>query len=461
MSEQLEPTSEVRLPEGTSASTFLQALLTGAAGAFPRVFSDWKRPRSGTDLKKRLPSSLLEFEQLRVASAEPSAIARHVVTAAHRGMALVGPEGRTPLTELQPRPGLAIEDSATPSGTPGWAPELRYEKDSYTGERLRELVNLIAARGHIGPGAATSLYRALGRIDRGAGRLDLSGERFAILGAGAEIAPTRPLLEAGATVLWCDIFPPPPALRETPGRLLHLQGRADLLTVPDQVAHAVSEFAAEEGPVHLGMFAYGPGKGREWRLGAAMNAVARAIPPARLLSAGCYISPTSPARVESADAEKLRARWDDRVAWQRGLTGVGALRRNRSRADLPCVADTVVPIQGVSYQAAQYVEKRLAMEALAADRPGLRMAAAVAPITKTRSIEHPVFAAAFRGCRMFGVEAFPSEVTRSLGALIYVDQVLGEPDDAPRNFHGGLYHLPFALEGAIRVAALKGSVTRN
>ena len=427
MSEARPPEPGVQLPSGDSASTLLLRLLRTAAEGADGPLGRVRVPPSASAFKKRLAGAMVDFEQRRRASPDPAAHAAAVVDAAHAALGFT-PDGgeRRPLAELAPSTPLEVEASSTRVGRAGWTPELRHDGESYAGERLVELIHRLGRRFHLGTGAGTALHRALTRLDRSGGALDLSGERFALLGAGAEIAPTRYLLEAGATVLWCDVEPPPPALRETPGRLMHTRGRADLLTRPDQVAATVAELAADEGPVHLGLFAYGPGEGREWRLGAAMNAVARALPDGALSSVGFYVSPTTPAAPEAADRAEAERRFAERPAWQRALGAVGLLRPNRSAPDRPHLADVVVPLQGVSYQATQYVEKVLAAEALRRTRPGLRVSSVVAPVTRTRSMSHPVFAAAFRGARIFGVEAFPAEVTRTLAALLYVEDLLGE-----------------------------------
>jgi len=45
------------------------------------------------------------------------------------------------------------------------------------------------------------------------GVLDLRNQRFALLGAGAELAPTAALLRAGASMLWVDVATPERFLR--------------------------------------------------------------------------------------------------------------------------------------------------------------------------------------------------------------------------------------------------------
>lgn len=450
---------EVAFPAGQSASTLLLRLLAEARVAFPEIWAPVKLPRRARDLKRMLPRVLVELEQRRVASAARASLARHLHHAAARALTH-GPEGR-PLAELR----LGAEpfeiDALDASGSAGWRPRVMDRGRAYAGAALGEMVDALWNSHHLSPAAVATVRHALGRLDDD-GALHLEGERFVLLGGAAEIAPTALLLEAGATVLYCDVVPPPPWLYGRAGRLFHARGRSDLLAAPDRVAATVAAFA-EDGPVHLGLFAYGPGRGREWRLGAAMNAVARALPPESLRSVGLYVSPTTPAIVSNEDARVAERRLHERPLWQRSLLAAGLIVENRSLAGLPRIADTVVPLQGVSYQAAQWIEKTLAMEALAAERPGLRISANVAPITETRSLEHPLFAAAFRGAPLFGVRAFPPKITRTLSALAYIEDVTGAepPSREARQIHGGLFAIPFALDGAIQIAAVRGLMARR
>jgi hypothetical protein len=143
---------------------------------------------------------------------------------------------------------------------------------------------------------------------------------------------------------------------------------------------------------------------------------------------------------------------------------------------------STVSIQGLSYQAAQYVSKLCAAEAFAlfgGDQPtngsaarGLTVSANVAGITRTRSLSHPVFAAAFLGAPMFSVRIFQPETTRALSALLMLHDLLNPAAagaagsavaaaDKPglihaQQVHGGIYNLPYGLESAIRIAALLG-----
>ena len=137
----------------------------------------------------------------------------------------------------------------------------------------------------------------------------------------------------------------------------------------------------------------------------------------------------------------------------------------------------VVALQGASYQAAQYVEKLCAAERWAA-APGRRftVSANVAGISRTRSLSHPLFEAAYAGATAFGVETFSPDTTRALNGLLTLHDLLnpaapGAPGgDAERRgatrvlfserFHGGFHVVPWAIDPALRVAAVIGLVRR-
>jgi hypothetical protein len=122
----------------------------------------------------------------------------------------------------------------------------------------------------------------------------------------------------------------------------------------------------------------------------------------------------------------------------------------------------------VSYQAAQYVEKmllaeRFAMRGTQDGFPPPRVSANVAPITATRSLEHPLFQAGFRGAIHFGMEVFDPATTRTLNGLLLLNDLLGAPSpDAAslfsRQVHGGVYPNAYGLDQSIRIAAVLGMV---
>jgi hypothetical protein len=149
------------------------------------------------------------------------------------------------------------------------------------------------------------------------------------------------------------------------------------------------------------------------------------------------------------------------------------------------VSRSIVSIQGTGYQAAQYFEKMMTAEAAATwgrplttePRP-LHVSANVAGVSQTRSLQHPIFDAAFGGATAFGVETFAPPTTQALNAMLTAHDWLdpaapGNPaasfhTDADRAFalltsvrvHGGLYVLPYPADAALRVSAALGAGQR-
>jgi len=274
--------------------------------------------------------------------------------------------------------------------------------------------------------------------------LDLSDQRFVILGAGAELAPTKLLLEAGAQVLWLDVRTPRLDPNGYAGRLWFPPSGTDLLAEPGRVRAIIEGFA--RSPVHLGLFAYAPGRLREWGLCATMNALTATLAE-RLASVTVLLSPASPSLV--APMRTQAPTWTQRLLPK----GSGGRIENVSRS--------VVPAQGVSYQAAQYLGKRLTSEAWAHDpRLTARISCNVAGISRTRSIDHPVFAAAFAGAHHLGVRIFDSDFTARSNGLLMLHDLFGPERGAndlyTQQVHGGTFGLPVPLERAITVAAALG-----
>jgi hypothetical protein len=281
-------------------------------------------------------------------------------------------------------------------------------------------------------------------------------------------------------VLWIDLAEPRPEARA--GTLSFVPGGADLLAQPAEVARTAERFAQGQ-PIHLALYAYAGGGSREWLLAAAMNGIVRRLGRGVVRSVSLLVSPTSPAVVQPEDrarAERYPAR-----LWQRALERLGAFGPARYSARGPEVARAVVPIQGASYQAAQYLGKILAAESFAVYGPSLEPAqgaplttsANVAGVSRTRSLSHPVFEAAFLAASRFGVTTFDPATTRALSGLLTLHDVLNpeapgaarrhHPDPAARaaalfsqQVHGGIYGIPWSLDPCITAAALIGLARR-
>ena len=126
---------------------------------------------------------------------------------------------------------------------------------------------------------------------------------------------------------------------------------------------------------------------------------------------------------------------------------------------------TVVGIQGTSNQAAQYLGKILMADCwskygqVEATNPvPLRISANTAAITRTRSLAHPVFTAAFGGAAVLGVETLVPRLSRRINGLLAVCDWLRPALPTPGivRVHGGIHTLPYPLEPALRMAAAIG-----
>jgi len=476
-------TQGVALPRGYTASSFFHHVLQEAAVQFPAVLGSAALPGSAGAFKKSYADALVRFEAARASAPERVEIARFIARRTQEQLQFVSGDHSRALDEhLQERVESPELTRTAFTGAPGLVPEVPFEGRVYRGREILALAEHLRERRHITIAAVAALRFVLDRCDANGGALDLRGHRFAVLGAGAELSPAAIWLRAGAEVLWIDLQPPAARIgsgSELAGTLVQSAAN-DLLKQPRELLAAVRRFA-EDGPVHLCMLAYAGGASQEWRLGAAMNAIARQLEPRHVRSLSCFVSPTTAAHVYPEDIAAAQERFAARPGWHSALMAVGALPTpGHVQSGEATVARAIVSIQGLSYQAAQYVSKMVTAESFAVygldlsseTRRPVTVSANVAGITRTRSLSHPVFQAAFVGAPAFGVQIFDPETTRALNGLLILHDLLNPhapgaagvealPTQKARGLlsqqvHGGIYCLPYALEPAIRAAAVIG-----
>ena len=469
----METDRAVRLPSGASASSALFRLLQDACARFPSLAAA-RLPESSKQFRRSYPEDLVRFEAVRLASADRSAIAAFLVEASHAALVAGAADAERPLAEAVRAATEPIATDVTRlAGTGRLVPAIPYRGTLHRGAGLRALIEDLAGRDLLGAPAQAALHWLVDHALDEAGELDLGERRFALLGAGAELAPTTLLLEAGAEVLWIDRAAPPETLGKDSalsGRLRLPRAPIDLLECPEAAVATLRQFA-ESGPIDLGLYAYAPGAGREWRLEAAMNAIVDALPRGALRSVSLLVSPTAPLPLGPGERAARERHLLARPAWQRMLGGLGLLgSRAPVRVGDVEVPRLVVALQGASYQAAQYLEKVLAAERwLARPERSFSVSTNVAGISQTRSLSHPLFEAAYAGAAAFGVETFQPETTRSLNGLLTLHDLLnanapGAPGatDADallaQRFHGGFHVVPNAVDPSLRVAAGIGLV---
>lgn len=478
----------VVLPTGHTGSSLFHAVLAEAVANYPTALGGVDFPSSASLFKREYGSALARFEAARVNAAERVEIARFIARRTQRALAFGTAECAVPLSEyLDRRVGTPALEVSLLTGLAGLPIEVPLDGKVYRGRSALEAVEKLRAAHQLTDAACAGLAWIIEHASDQGGNIDLTGQRFVLFGAGAELASTRMLLRAGASVLWVDLAEPLRSLHDVSalaGSITRAPAADDLLARPREIAAAVRAFAAD-GPVHLGMFAYAPGASKEWRLGAAMNAIVGSLEPELVRSVSLLISPTTPSVLSSETLQSAVERHDNLPAWQRLLARGGLVRHpGHHREGDTHVSLSTVSLQGLSYQAAQYISKIAAAESYAVygtsahaeEALPVTVSANVAGITRTRSLSHPLFDAAFLGADKFGVRVFDPETTRALNGLLMLHDLLNPSAPgaaslalAPRDkatavlsqqIHGGICGLPFVLEGVIRAAAVLGLASR-
>ncbi|MBS2024760.1 MAG: hypothetical protein JST92_20380 [Deltaproteobacteria bacterium] len=472
----------VVLPSGHTGSSLFHSVLQQAVAQFPQALGAARMPSGAGVFKKTYGSALARFEAARVSSSERTAIARFIVRTTQDALGFAAGDKTVPLTEHlrdkaapQTLERTRLGDESRLEVAIPWSGAVHRGLDAVT------LAKRLAATHELTHAAAEALTWIAQHAQANGGKIDLRGRRFVILGAGAELAPTRALLQGGASVLWIDLADPATLLADRAGlsgELVTCAAAKNLLENPREIAAAIEAFAQGQ-PVEVGAFAYASGASQEWRLAVTMDAIVSSLDPAIVRSVSLLVSPTTASVWQPESVTEAAARFKRRPIWQGALNRAGLLPTPGSiSAGGAHVGLSTVSIQGLSYQAAQYISKLMAAEALAlhgvdaratTSRP-IIVSANVAGITRTRSLSHPLFEAAFLGAPKFGVRIFDPPETRALSSLLMLHDLLNpqapagpqtnDPQRASKLFaqqvHGGIYCLPFALEESIRAAAVIG-----
>jgi hypothetical protein len=354
----------------------------------------------------------------------------------------------------------------------------------YRGKRLRgaELLDQLATwerAGVLEPSAAEALREVADHPQW----LRVEGHTVAVLGAGAEMGPLRPLLSWGATVAAVDLATPAIWERvlgfanDAAGRLLvpisaassenlAADAGADLLVDVPAVADWLGSL---DGRLVVGNYLYADG-GAHVRVSVAADVLGTRVATARPDTVLAFLAtPTDAFAVPHDAVTQANRAYDERSgaakAVERPLRWLsrGRLlhRAYPPDADLG-IGDCLVPAQGPSYALAKRVQR---WRATSARRDGRQVSFHVAPSTRTRSVlKNRALAAAFAGAHRFGVEVFDPDTSNTLMAgLLVHDLVVGAPrnahpwqDEAYAAVHGGLWRAPYEPRSALGLAAVLG-----
>jgi hypothetical protein len=450
-------TNQVVLPEGESGSQLLHRVVSDVARSYADALPGLNVSSDVSAFKKNYGDALARFESARQASPKRVEIARALCNAIATTCTFDG----LPIRDALARPTDVL--ARAPEITTGIeAPDLRFEVPFegkiVSGNAVLTLVDKLHADHHLTNAARDGLQWIAEYAASHDGIIDLRGKKFAIMGAAAELSPASLLLRAGASVLWID---PQRPRSSAAGTVVYDPEARDVLVEPAAIVRTIERFADGDA-VHVGMFAYTPGKGRELRLAETMNAIVERLGKTAA-SVSLFVSPTSPAELQPEDAAVVDGRKVSPSAWQRALELSGVIRGPGYYGEgTHAVSRAVISLQGASYQAAQYLSKILRAEVWAHD--GRHVSANVAGISRTRSLEHPLFLAAFEGAPAFGVRIFDSSTTRALATLLMLSDLLQPKKAANRvhsaQIHGGVYDLPWQFEASVKAAAVLGAAMK-
>ena len=176
---------------GLSASVMLHGLLVSARLRFKDTFRALDFPKESSAFRKSFPNVIVDFEAARVSSPERSEIARFLVEKSHRWLLLRADGVERPLADtMWELPGPAPLEAIGLPGRGRFVPSVPLDGRRFEGRGLGALGEVLLEQNLATPAVADALaWLAKNALD-GSGVLDLSGRRFALLGAGAEIAPT-------------------------------------------------------------------------------------------------------------------------------------------------------------------------------------------------------------------------------------------------------------------------------
>jgi hypothetical protein len=371
------------------------------------------------------------------------------------------------------------------------------------GSELRHQIDTWVRDGIAEPGFASAMHAVLDNPDW----LDLSDVDLAILGASAEMGPTRSLLRWGARVHAVDL--PRPALwekliqttRSTAGSMripiaLDSQGRPPFVVggiVDPEDDSAVAQQAGAnlltqapeirtwlhqtEQPFVLGTYAYADGATHAL-LSIATDAIAEDLLKSRDDITLAYLAtPTDVFMVPIEAVMESQRRWSSRgfaALFQAPLRMAGQFEPNYPEVHLTPegrevgINDSLIPQQGPNYALAKRIQRWRALHSRA---QGVPVSLNLAPATRTQSvIKNRALSAAYAGAGRFGVEIFePATSTVLMAALLVHDlrnpTSVANPDTPLTNpmdqftavaNHGGLWRTAYSPRSVLGIAALMG-----
>lgn len=449
----------VQIRERLSASNLFHRILWQVNGQFEVLQRESGLTENPREFKQDYVEQVPRFEAVRLSSPARKNIARALINELNQQLVFIEGDQEHPLLEYLSAPAEPAPLRFAAGGRhEDWDFELSYAGQVFHAPGV--LGQHLLSDHVINAGAVASLSWIEQQM-AGDAAFNLDDRKIVVIGAAAEMAATRLFLDLGADVLWLDMAAPSDAFTngQTRGSLSWPEQPLDLLTAPRQVLATIAEFAGGR-PVDLCLYAYAPGQARELRLTGVMNALVDCLPAESVRSVTLLVSPTTASSLDPQDLRDIESREANAPGWEKALATMGLLGDAgvATHGDA-AVVRTLVGIQGASYQAAQYLGKVIMAEVWSSRGEGrLRVSANTAAITQTRSLDHPVFDAAFGGARAMQVETFTPLQSQTVNGLLAIADWLQEEEPVPGNVrvHGGIHLLPYPLDKALRIAAAIG-----
>jgi hypothetical protein len=375
-----------------------------------------------------------------------------------------------------------------------------YHGRSLSGADLRHQLDVWVADGIVEPSFAHAIEWLISHPEK----LDLTGEDFAVLGAGAEMGPLQCLLDWGATV-WALDLPRPDLWRriiadaenragrlkvavpvsggldrgQLSGSALAAVAGADLLTQGPEIR---TWLAGIGRPFTLGNYVYADGP-LHVRVSLAIDAISTdLIESGHDVMLAWLATPTDVFAAPIEAVDESRRRWRSAGLWRglrRPLRVVGAFDKNYPDTVWTAtgveygICDCMVSQQGPNYILAKRLQR---WRAMAAREDGVRVSLNVAPSTRTRSVvKNKALAAAYAGAGRFGLEIFEPDTSNAIMAALLVHDLRNPaassnpevPLPHPMHLfvdgaaHGGLWRSEYAARSVLGLAAVAGMFERN
>jgi hypothetical protein len=366
-----------------------------------------------------------------------------------------------------------------------------YRGDVLEGDVLRRKLDEWTSAGVIEASAQEALVAVLDNPDW----LDLSDQRFAMLGASSEMGPLGSLCAWGAEVLAVDLPRPHlwthitrtatagagkvhvPVRVGGEGDLTERAG-ADLITHAPEAATWLKGF---EGRFTLGNYVYADGTNFVRLAGGVDALIAHLLGSRTDISVAYLATPTDVFAVTEDIVEGARAKAGRSLAATPLRILSGSRLYDRNYESLVSgengrqwgISDSLVPIQGPNYAMAKSLQR---WRAVVSHHDGILTSANVAPASNTTSVtKNKMLAAVYRGAPAFGIEIFDPAATRVLMTALLVhdirnpkaasnpDTTLDHPFDlfVQGAIHGGIWRLPYQPRSILPIGLIGGSLKRK